>query len=179
MSADQEGEKVLKKVSIFLVVFLLLSGISLSEANVKRNADPPKKTRFLSLEEKEKTPSKKRNTYSKKVFRVLATAYYKPVRNQGEYATDSFKGDMKLNGGGKTFTNKVPKEGMVAVDPKVIPLGTKMYIPELELYATAEDIGGDIKGRRIDIFTGTGEFGLEKALEIGRKMVTVVIIKRA
>ena len=169
----------MKKVSIFLVVFLLLSGISLSEANVKKNNDPPKKTSILSLEKKKKNPSKKRNTYSEEVFRVLATAYYKPVENQKDYTTDSFRGDMYLNGGGKTFTEKDPEEGTVAVDPKVIPIGTKMYIPELELYLTAEDVGGDIKGKRIDIFTGIGEAGLEKALEIGRKMVTVVIIKRA
>ncbi|HBR79198.1 MAG TPA: hypothetical protein DEA46_02085 [Candidatus Moranbacteria bacterium] len=87
---------------------------------------------------------------------------------------------MKRNGGGKTSSGTSPEEGTVATDPRVIPTGTEVYIPELELYAVAEDIGGDIKGKRIDVYTGIGEAGLRKALDIGNhQMVTVIIIKLA
>lgn len=40
----------------------------------------------------------------------------------------------------------------IAVDPSVIPIGTKIYIPELGRIFTAEDTGGAIKGNRIDIY---------------------------
>jgi len=39
----------------------------------------------------------------------------------------------------------------IAVDPRVIPLGTKVYVDGYG-YAVAEDTGGAIKGNRIDVF---------------------------
>lgn len=53
----------------------------------------------------------------------------------------------------------------VAVDPKVIPYGSKIYVPELDGYVwngkkfdgclSADDTGGGIKGKELDIFAGT------------------------
>lgn len=40
--------------------------------------------------------------------------------------------------------------GVVAVDPKVVPLGTRLYIPDYGT-AVAGDTGGSIKGARIDL----------------------------
>ncbi|MCH7541166.1 3D domain-containing protein [Patescibacteria group bacterium] len=40
--------------------------------------------------------------------------------------------------------------GVVAVDPKVIPLGTKLFIPGYGI-ATAGDTGGNIKGAKVDL----------------------------
>ena len=40
----------------------------------------------------------------------------------------------------------------IAVDPKVIPYGTKIYIPALNFIGVAEDCGSAIKGNKIDIF---------------------------
>ena len=62
--------------------------------------------------------------------------------------------------------------GVVAVDPKVIPLGTKLYI-EGYGYAVAEDTGGAIKGNRIDLcFTSRAQ-----ADNFGRRNVKVYILK--
>jgi uncharacterized protein YabE (DUF348 family) len=47
--------------------------------------------------------------------------------------------------------------GVIAVDPKVIPLGTCMFVPGYGL-GRAEDVGGAIKGRRIDLgFPGAAD----------------------
>ena len=59
------------------------------------------------------------------------------------------------SGDGITSTGTVPKYGTIAVDPSVIPYGTKVYIRELGKVFTAEDCGGAIKGNKIDIFMPT------------------------
>lgn len=51
-----------------------------------------------------------------------------------------------------TATGTIPKWGTIAVDPSVIPYGTKVYIPQFGQTFIAEDCGGAIKGNKIDIF---------------------------
>ncbi len=56
-----------------------------------------------------------------------------------------------------TATGTLCRVGAIAVDPKVIPYGTKMYILSNDgkyIYgvAVAEDCGGSIKGKRIDLY---------------------------
>ena len=61
---------------------------------------------------------------------------------------------------GITFSGTPARVGAIAVDPTVIPLGTRMYIVSNDgeyIYgiATAEDIGGAIKGHKIDLYFDT------------------------
>ena len=49
-----------------------------------------------------------------------------------------------------TSTGITPRWGIIAVDPKVIPYGSIVYIPRFDKYFVAEDCGGDIKGNKID-----------------------------
>jgi len=51
---------------------------------------------------------------------------------------------------GRTASGVAVKRGIVAVDPKVIPLGTRIYIPGYG-FAIAGDTGGGIKGNMIDL----------------------------
>ena len=52
-----------------------------------------------------------------------------------------------------TSTGKKPRPyHTLAVDPKVIPYGTRVYIPEFNKVFIAEDCGGAIKNNRIDIY---------------------------
>lgn len=41
--------------------------------------------------------------------------------------------------------------GAAATDPYVIPMGTRMYVPGYG-YARAEDTGGAVRGRHIDVW---------------------------
>ena len=52
---------------------------------------------------------------------------------------------------GKTATGLPVGPGIVAVDPGVIPLGTRMTIPGYG-EGVAADVGGGIKGARIDVW---------------------------
>lgn len=74
--------------------------------------------------------------------------------------------------GNKTATGIVPREGIIAVDPKVIALGSKVYV-EGYGYAIAADTGGDIRGNRIDVFFPT----LRQCINWGRRVVRIYVIK--
>ena len=72
---------------------------------------------------------------------------------------------------GITYSGLPMRRGVVAVDPVIIPLGTRMYIMGYgEGYAC--DIGSAIKGNKIDLaFDNRGQ-----ALEWGRRRVRVYIL---
>jgi 3D (Asp-Asp-Asp) domain-containing protein len=69
---------------------------------------------------------------------------------------------------GITASGERVRPGMVAVDPTVIPLGTRLWV---EGYGEAEalDTGGAIKGKIIDVYFPSHQ----QALEWGRKQVTI------
>src|SRR5450756_17500 len=64
----------------------------------------------------------------------------------GYSANDSIQGTDNI-----TATGKEVSEGVIAVDPRIIPLGTTVEIKNLGKFI-AEDTGGKIKGNRIDIY---------------------------
>ena len=96
---------------------------------------------------------------------VEATAYTAdPSENGGTY------GGHVLTAMGHDLTEN-PNMKMIAVDPKVIPLGSKVWV---EGYgeAIAGDTGGAIKGNRIDVLVGSNS----EASKWGRKNVKVKIL---
>lgn len=70
--------------------------------------------------------------------------------------------------GNRTKTEKWPERGMIAVDPQIIPLGTRVYVEQYG-WATAEDAGGAIAGHKIDVFMETER----EAVIWGKRPVTV------
>lgn len=68
-------------------------------------------------------------------------------------------------------TGLKPGKGVVAVDPRFIPLGTRLFI-EGYGYAVAGDTGGAIKGNRIDL----GMDSHHEAMAVGRRKVRVLIL---
>ncbi len=82
--------------------------------------------------------------------------------------------------GNKMSTGKYPKPGYVAVDPKEIPYGTKMYIVSADGeyvygYAIAADTGGFIYGNRadMDLFLDTES----QCVQFGRRDIIVYFVK--
>lgn len=101
---------------------------------------------------------------------MTATAY-----ESGPLSTGKRPG---MKGYGITATGTRARRGVVAVDPKFIPLGTKLYIKSLDPdipdygYAKAEDTGGAIKGARIDLYMDT----VYECFQFGRRKVMVFIL---
>lgn len=79
---------------------------------------------------------------------------------------------------GITATGTVARVGAVAVDPRYIPLGTKMYIVSNDGqyvygYCVAEDTGGSIKGMKIDLYFDT----VAECWDFGVRTCTVYVIE--
>ena len=98
-------------------------------------------------------------SYSKKLT-VTATAY-----------TDS--------SGNKTASGRAAQYGVIAVDPKVIPLGTRLYVESTDDgkswtygYCVAGDTGGAIKGNKIDLFYNSES----ECVRFGRRSAIVYIL---
>lgn len=108
---------------------------------------------------------------ARKAIKMVATAYEAGPRSTGKRPGDK--------GYGITASGARAKRGTVAVDPRVIPLGTKLYIKSLTPgvpdygFAIAQDTGGAIKGNKIDLFMDT----VWECLQFGRRPVMVYILK--
>ena len=94
-------------------------------------------------------------------MQVLATAYHKSDAGCDDW----------------TATMTLAREGAIAVDPSVIPYGTRMFIVSNDgqyVYglATAEDCGGAIKGARVDLYYDT----LAECYEFGRRDCTIYFL---
>ena len=70
---------------------------------------------------------------------------------------------------GRTATGMPVGPGVVAVDPSVIPLGTRLYVPGYGK-SVAADVGGGIKGDTIDLWMTPSQ-----CAAWGRRTVTITI----
>ncbi|MBR5479900.1 MAG: 3D domain-containing protein [Clostridia bacterium] len=98
-----------------------------------------------------------------KVIEVTATAY-----SAEEHYTNQW-----------TASGARARVGLIAVDPRVIPLGTRMYITSADGkswvygYAVAADTGGAIKGNKIDLYFNT----VKECNRFGRRKAKVYILE--
>ncbi len=91
-------------------------------------------------------------TYPVRALKVLATSYC----NRGP-----------------TFTGVPAGPGSIAVDPRVVPLGSSLYVPGYG-YGTADDTGSGIKGDRIDVWLPS----CAESIDWGAKTLAVDVLGR-
>ncbi len=127
---------------------------------LKVKASAVKASTKAKTKAKTKTPSRANAANIVQEFTVSASAY-----------TASCKGCSGITRTGLNL-KKNPGLKVIAVDPRVIKLGTKVYV-EGYGYAVAGDIGSAIKGKKIDVFIPTKS----AALRWGRKNVKIKILK--
>lgn len=97
---------------------------------------------------------------SAKEMTVIATAY--TAYCEGCSGTTAYGINLREN----------PHLKVIAVDPKIIPLGTKVWV-EGYGYAIAGDTGGAIKGNKIDVFIPSHD----EAMQWGVKKVKIKILE--
>lgn len=106
--------------------------------------------------------------------------------NRGAKRLDNVKKKIVMSAtaythtGNRTASGRVAKVGHVAVDPRVIPLGTLLYIKSNDGgpdygFCIAADTGGAIKGKRVDLFFYTRR----ECINFGRRKVTVLVLGKA
>lgn len=100
----------------------------------------------------------------KYVITCEATAYDLSPEENGGYA-------------GQSATGVPLDKGVIAVDPRVIPLGSRVYIEALDGswsygYAVAADTGGAIKGNRVDLCYRTQY----ECVQFGRRQCRVYVL---
>lgn len=105
----------------------------------------------------------------------VSTPVSTPVPSTGKTIVVSATGYSTAQPGLSTHTatgiNLLQNPMVIAVDPRVIPLGTMLEVPGYGV-AIAGDTGGAIKGNRIDIHFPT----VGQALSWGRKTITIKIL---
>lgn len=162
----QEGQNGLKKIIIKKVLEnnKLISEEVIDEKIVKEPI--PKITKKGT---RKVVKSSRGNVRYKKVLTMVATAYSNSYESTGKNPGDKYYGI--------TASGTKARVGAIAVDPRVIPLGTRLYVESLDGskdygYCIAEDTGGAIKGNRIDLFFNS----LKEARRFGRRKVRVYIL---
>ncbi|NLW23483.1 MAG: DUF348 domain-containing protein [Tissierellia bacterium] len=163
----QKGEDGLKKVKIKKVYEngQLISEDIIGEEVVKEPV--PKITEKGTRNVK---TSSRGNFRYKKVLTMTATAYDLSYESTGKRPGDKYYGI--------TASGTKARRGVVAVDPRVIPLGTRLYVESLDGtkdygFCVAEDTGGAIKGNKIDLFFPTAA----EVRNFGRRKVKVYILE--
>ena len=73
---------------------------------------------------------------------------------------------------GKTALGIPVRKGVVAVDPRLIPLGTRLHVPGYG-HSVAADVGVAIKGRIIDLWMPS----TNAARRWGRRTVTITVYR--
>ncbi len=110
------------------------------------------------------------DTRYKRVITMNASAYDSSYASTGKRPGNKYYGI--------TASGTKARPGVVAVDPRVIPLGTKLYIESLDGtkdygFAVAEDTGGAIKGNKIDLYFNT----YSECINFGRRNVKVYVLE--
>jgi len=118
---------------------------------------------------------------------LYVTSRGRPLRYQKVYIMRSTAYDLSFQSCGKypdhpeygiTYSGTKARPGVVAVDPRVVKLGSKLYIESMDRmpdygFASAEDTGSAIKGNRVDLFISDRS----QALRYGVRTVKVYVLE--
>jgi 3D (Asp-Asp-Asp) domain-containing protein len=108
---------------------------------------------------------------------ALSLPFLARGRYAGEFTLTAYTAGLESTGkkpgdpnSGVTSSGEKVTEGItIAVDPKVIPIGSRVYIEGIG-YRVAQDVGGAIKGKRIDVYMSdvkeARKFGVKNGVRV-------------
>ena len=78
---------------------------------------------------------------------------------------------------GRTASGVSPQPGMIAADPRVLPIGTVVHLRAGSYTGTytVTDTGARIKGRRVDVYVPNHK----EAIQFGRRQVKIKVVRPA
>lgn len=106
------------------------------------------------------TAKKNPNMYYDKSGNPIGTGK-KYISNASAYTGDT-----------TTASGQRPRWGTIAVDPRVIPLGSRVYVPYFDKVFIANDTGGIIRGTMIDIFMKSAR----NMNNFGRRNLEIIVL---
>lgn len=205
ISSPDEIDDIAKQFNTSEHLIMQLNGLNQSQLQQEQEANATTETKWVSLS---KPVAKKAPV--KSVKKITSKPKSKPVEVQKSSVVSSKKTSKlsyKTSTSGYEVGNTVNvkataygvagneqwgtltamgtqcRPGVIAVDPKLIPLGSKVYVsgyssphlPKGGFVATAEDTGGAIKGNRIDIFMDEPESNVSN---FGIQDIKIQILKK-
>jgi len=182
----------LKKFHVVLATLALFSMIAINAyASTKQkvqNKIDVLHQEVIELKEDNKTLTRVNNSLSKENDELRKTIEEltsvpknkKAITSEGNHA---YAGQFEItcyNSGTHGADGTPVYEGMIAVDPDVIPLGTQVYIEfsedweHLSGFYTAHDVGGAVIGNIIDMYRDWSD---SEAFAFGRRDAHVYIVQ--
>ena len=157
-----KSKKVISIVLVFIVSFCTIlakptkkyaqennnnTRIEMTNQNIDNKGVDKMRSEFVTINGK---------TYQAKKVTMRCTAYTSAPNEGGAYA----------------YNGQKLRDGMVAADLKLYPIGTKIFIPKLNKVFTVTDTGSAIRNQRLDIWMNSKQ----KALNWGVQNLEVYIL---
>ena len=159
-----KNKKVISIVLVFIVSFCSI----LAKPN-KTYANEVSNTRIEELTNQRKVIDVKRNAGTSEFITVNGKTYQaKKVTMKCSAYTSA-----PSEGGAFAYDGQRLRDGMVAADLKLYPIGTKIFIPKLNKIFTVTDTGSAIRNQRLDIWMNTKQ----KALNWGVQTLDVYVLE--
>ena len=132
------------------------------------SATPSIADTLISQFQSEKAAKQEQQTVLGKIGPAADAASVVPVRPATNYVATAYS----LRG--KTASGRMVSRGLIAADPRVLPLGSRVRLdhPGYSGEYLVADTGGLIKGRRIDIWIPTSR----EAMRFGRRTVKLTVL---
>ena len=157
-----KNKKIISIVLVFIVSFCTIlakptktyaqennnnTRIEMANQNIDNKGVDKMRSEFVTINGK---------TYQARKVTMRCTAYTSAPNEGGAYA----------------YNGQKLRDGMVAADLKLYPIGTKIFIPKLNKVFTVTDTGSAIRNQRLDIWMNSKQ----KALNWGVQNLEVYIL---